>query len=477
LITLHTSLAAPFVSQIRLSNSQAKRTVLVKTAQTPSDFIYFSEASERMQNGGEGGGEFPEINTEAFQAHLKEQGFTVSGKVGLHEVINLIKETLSDSFIGSFYRKFGNALGWIYAALKVSLDAFNALYSKIQEGSFGSALSDELAYFKANIATIGDLFQAVEMGHLPTTTVVFCITVTVILLSTLFFHRLVAVVESHDKMTSKKNYEGGQGSSGGSGGDKEEEEIVLRDFTLEQLATFNGTQKGGFGEPATPPVYISVKGNVYDCTEGPYGPGESYHMFAGREASRAFAKFSFDDKNLSCTDLSDLGPFERNQLDQWEDKFKYEKQYPVVGKCVFASTLVPPASVPIEELPVFSLEELAKFTGTAVRAVPAVDDKGPAVHPLLPAPSGRIHPPIYVAINKKVLDVSFGGVENYGPGGPYHRFAGRDASRALAKMSFKPEDINSRDLSDLTEEQVKTLQDWEKRFVEAKKYPIVGRLL
>lgn len=65
----------------------------------------------------------------------------------------------------------------------------------------------------------------------------------------------------------------------------------------------------------------------------------------------------------------------------------------------------------------------------------------------------------------------------YGEGGPYHIFAGRDVSRALAKMSFDPEALESRDLSDLTPQQLQTLQDWEKKFVEVKKYPVVGTLI
>jgi len=60
--------------------------------------------------------------------------------------------------------------------------------------------------------------------------------------------------------------------------------------------------------------------------------------------------------------------------------------------------------------------------------------------------------------------------------GPYHLFAGRDASRALAKMSFNPECLNNSDVSDLTEQEKKTLSDWEKKFVETRKYPIVGTL-
>lgn len=75
-----------------------------------------------------------------------------------------------------------------------------------------------------------------------------------------------------------------------------------------------------------------------------------------------------------------------------------------------------------------------------------------------------------------MFDVSFGGMEMYGVGGPYHIFAGIDASRALAKMSFKPEDVNSHDLSDLTTEQLKTLTDWEVKFQNSRKYPVVGTL-
>ena len=92
-------------------------------------------------------------------------------------------------------------------------------------------------------------------------------------------------------------------------------------------------------------------------------------------------------------------------------------------------------------------------------------------------PSGRVDAPIYIGIKNKILDVSYGGKEMYGVGGPYHLFSGIDASRALAKMSFEPEIIASHNLDDLTPTEQKTLNDWEKKFIDAKKYPVVGELL
>ncbi|XP_068314278.1 probable steroid-binding protein 3 [Pyrus communis] len=80
--------------------------------------------------------------------------------------------------------------------------------------------------------------------------------------------------------------------------------------------------------------------------------------------------------------------------------------------------------------------------------------------------------PIYVALNGRVFDVT-DGKSFYGPGGPYAVFAGKDASRALAKMTTNDEDINA-SLDGLTEKELGVLADFEKKF-EAK-YPVVGRV-
>jgi hypothetical protein len=63
-----------------------------------------------------------------------------------------------------------------------------------------------------------------------------------------------------------------------------------------------------------------------------------------------------------------------------------------------------------------------------------------------------------------------------GVGGGYSKFAGRDISRALAKMSFDPDDLKITRVDDLDEKQIKVLQDWISTFEEKKQYPIVGRL-
>jgi membrane-associated progesterone receptor component len=223
---------------------------------------------------------------------------------------------------------------------------------------------------------------------------------------------------------------------------KKEEPIVLRDYTVEQLRENDGTN----GKP----IYIALCGEVFDVSSAAefYGVGSGYHCFAGREASRAMARLSFEEEDLANPSVEDLGPFDRSILDDWIQKFKYYRCYPIVGK-----VSKPPSGLEL------SVSQLAAYKGNQE------------------VPANRIHAPIYVGINSKIVDVSYGGVEMYSEGSGYSVFAGADASRALAKMSLAPEDVNNRDLSDLTETQIKTLADWERKFIESKKYPVVGKII
>lgn len=59
-----------------------------------------------------------------------------------------------------------------------------------------------------------------------------------------------------------------------------------------------------------------------------YGPGGPYALFAGKDASRALAKMSFEEKDLTG-DISGLGPFELEALQDWE--YKFSEKYVKVG--------------------------------------------------------------------------------------------------------------------------------------------------
>ncbi|XP_021739255.1 probable steroid-binding protein 3 [Chenopodium quinoa] len=81
--------------------------------------------------------------------------------------------------------------------------------------------------------------------------------------------------------------------------------------------------------------------------------------------------------------------------------------------------------------------------------------------------------PLLMAIKGNIYDVSKGRIF-YGPGGSYAMFAGRDATRALALMSFDPQDLTG-NMDGLSESELDVLQDWELKFIE--KYPKVGVLV
>lgn len=87
--------------------------------------------------------------------------------------------------------------------------------------------------------------------------------------------------------------------------------------------------------------------------------------------------------------------------------------------------------------------------------------------------------PLLMAVKGTVFDVSRGAAF-YGPEGPYHNFAGRDASRGLSKNSFEddvlvPLDQPIDELKDLDEEEVGSLNQWFDMFTG--KYIEVGKLV
>jgi len=72
---------------------------------------------------------------------------------------------------------------------------------------------------------------------------------------------------------------------------------------------------------------------------------------------------------------------------------------------------------------------------------------------------------ILIAVNGKVFDVTKG-KRFYGPTGAYGVFAGRDASRGLAKFRIDKETVKDEydDLSDLKESELSEMREWELQF-------------
>ncbi|SPO03302.1 related to DNA damage response protein [Cephalotrichum gorgonifer] len=62
------------------------------------------------------------------------------------------------------------------------------------------------------------------------------------------------------------------------------------ELTLEELAAYDGTD-------TSKPIYLAINGTIYDVSAGAriYGPGGSYHWFAGCDASRAYVTGCFSE--------------------------------------------------------------------------------------------------------------------------------------------------------------------------------------
>ncbi len=85
----------------------------------------------------------------------------------------------------------------------------------------------------------------------------------------------------------------------------------------------------------------------------------------------------------------------------------------------------------------------------------------------------RLGSKVYVALKDLVYDVSSS--EAYKPGSSYHVFAGKDASVALARMNFSPENFSVHwSEIEKDEKQKKTLEEWVLFY--RKRYPIVAKL-
>jgi len=94
-------------------------------------------------------------------------------------------------------------------------------------------------------------------------------------------------------------------------------------FNKEELLEYDGEKN--------PKVYVAIKGIVFDASESEhYRQGGSYHIFAGRDASVALAKMSFEPKDLEDTDITKLNYDQKDILDNWYQRFA--GKYTAIGK-------------------------------------------------------------------------------------------------------------------------------------------------
>lgn len=99
--------------------------------------------------------------------------------------------------------------------------------------------------------------------------------------------------------------------------------VQLGEITELELKEYDGSDPNK-------PLLMAIKGQIYDVSQSRmfYGPGGPYALFAGKDASRALAKLSFEEKDLTG-DIAGLGAFELDALQDWE--FKFMSKYVKVG--------------------------------------------------------------------------------------------------------------------------------------------------
>lgn len=133
--------------------------------------------------------------------------------------------------------------------------------------------------------------------------------------------------------------------------------VQLGEISGEELKQYDGA------DPKKP-LLMAIKGQIYDVSQSRmfYGPGGPYALFAGKDASRALAKMSFEDKDLTG-DISGLGPFEIDALQDWEYKF--------MSKYVKVGTIK-------KTVPVTEGESTAEPAEVADKDVPKTSEDGPS---------------------------------------------------------------------------------------------------
>ncbi|CAF1298759.1 unnamed protein product [Adineta steineri] len=100
-----------------------------------------------------------------------------------------------------------------------------------------------------------------------------------------------------------------------------------QDLTVEQLRAYNGTDSNGR-------ILTAIYGDIFDVSRRSdlYGPGGSYSLFAGRDATRSLSKMQLTQSLFTddYDDLTDLTDNERATARSWHEDFR--EKYDIVGR-------------------------------------------------------------------------------------------------------------------------------------------------
>jgi len=182
-------------------------------------------------------------------------------------------------------------------------------------------------------------------------------------------------------------------------------------------------------------ILLALQGRLIDVSSGAssYGPSGSYHLFAGRDATKCLALMDVSEASLDDYDFVPETEVAKKSLQTWVDRLT--AKYDVVGELIRPLRL--------------TLDELREF-------------------------DGRDGGKIFVSLSRQIIDVT-DGAAIYGPGGSYSLFAGRDVTKSLALMDLSEESLDQPQYMPDTENAKKNLESWWQRLTS--KYPHVGELV
>ena len=97
-------------------------------------------------------------------------------------------------------------------------------------------------------------------------------------------------------------------------------------LTAEELLDYDGFDDG--------PLYVGIKGRVYDVTANQhfYGEDGKYHLFVGKDSTHAFATGCLDD-TPECVNpsMEGLSEADHKEIDRWVELYETHDMYKFVG--------------------------------------------------------------------------------------------------------------------------------------------------